>query len=288
MIKLADPRLAAKFDVGDDEREVRYVWIYEGDTSWNTVKLALIVLAVLALCLFQLWPPIVRVGVWYVSVTLLLALLLTTIVQLLVFSLAWLAGYELWILPNLWSDTAMIWEIFTPLFTFAKAEGSAWYYRVALAALLAGSGYWLSQQPGELDKFMSSNRQFLDDLYAGTLLTDGSTGEAGRGGGGGYSSPLGGSYGPGSSRYGQRRSPIPAFEDIDRMLREEEDEKKEEAPRPEAGNGAGEAPTPEKAVEEDGSASPGAEPDMDAMMAADEEASREDGEGGRAVGEGEL
>jgi hypothetical protein len=34
----------------------------------------------------------------------------------------WLFGYEFWIVPNLWSDTAAIYEAFSPLYTFAKSE----------------------------------------------------------------------------------------------------------------------------------------------------------------------
>ena len=41
---------------------------------------------------------------------------------------SWLLGYEFWIVPNLWSDDASIFELFTPLYTFdAGAEGRRWH-----------------------------------------------------------------------------------------------------------------------------------------------------------------
>lgn len=38
-------------------------------------------------------------------------------------SVVWLFGYELWIVPNLWSDTISIMDAFKPLYTFDKSEG---------------------------------------------------------------------------------------------------------------------------------------------------------------------
>ena len=110
----------------------------------------------------QVWPLSLRVVVWYIAVTLLLAILGITAVQLTVFvcvplarppplvpspssssalhtrgstlslppsgSISWLLGYELWLVPNLWADDAHILELFTPLYTFEKgAEGRAWW-----------------------------------------------------------------------------------------------------------------------------------------------------------------
>lgn len=237
------------------------MWLYEGDTTWNSFKLVALILGIIALCLFQLWPPFLRVAVWYIAVTLLLVLFLTTVVQLLVYLIAWLAGWEVWILPNLWSDTAMIWEIFTPVYTVQRSAGSAWYWRLGLAVATVGSVYWVASQPGELDKFLSSNKQFVDDLYAGTLLTDGSgpgtglsTGSASYGGG-----PFG-NYGP--NRYGQRPAHIPKFEEVLRSTSEEEE--------------AASSPAPgETLSSEDGATStehgdsPSSEPDLEAMLQAD-------------------
>jgi hypothetical protein len=38
-------------------------------------------------------------------------------------SVVWLFGYELWIVPNLWSDTISIMDAFKPLYSFDKSEG---------------------------------------------------------------------------------------------------------------------------------------------------------------------
>ena len=48
-------------------------------------SLAVLVASVIALCLYAQWPMFLRVGVWYVAVTILLALIGVTVLQFLVF-----------------------------------------------------------------------------------------------------------------------------------------------------------------------------------------------------------
>jgi len=56
------------------EEDQYYVWVYEGSsTKRNTLTVVLIVVFLLCVC-FPLWPAIVKVWVWYISVTLLLIL----------------------------------------------------------------------------------------------------------------------------------------------------------------------------------------------------------------------
>lgn len=63
----------------------RYAWVYEGNATWNKLKLAGLVVAVIAACCYPLWPMVARTIVWYLSVTLLLALLGVTLLQFVVF-----------------------------------------------------------------------------------------------------------------------------------------------------------------------------------------------------------
>lgn len=289
LVRLAgDPRKPpGRFELGD---EARYMWVYEGDTSWNPLKLAGIVLLVIALCLFQLWPPAVRVGVWYLAVTVLLALFFTSVIQVLVLALAWLAGYELWVLPNLWSNTAMIWDLFSPVYTIEKSEGSAWYWRVGLLGVILGSGYWVASQPDELEKFMATNKQFVEDLYAGNLLSDGtgpSSGLSASSSGPAYTGPFGGSYGPGSNRYGGRQANIPRFDELEKMLQEEEELRAKDAAAQGKAQEQGEKEEHEghddvgksADAEEDAPHDPEPEPDLDAMLAQDMEQEQAQEEG---------
>ena len=48
---------------------------------WNNVKLVLLIVSIFMMCLFPLWPTVLRSIVWYVAVTLLIVLLSLSIVQ---------------------------------------------------------------------------------------------------------------------------------------------------------------------------------------------------------------
>jgi hypothetical protein len=178
------------------------------------LKLALLAVFVLGICLYPLWPVKARVVVWYISITFLLIIVALTIIQLVVFGLIWLLGYDLWILPNLWSDDAGITELFKPLYTFKKSAGGQSMYRIGTVVALIALGFWVSQQPQGmsvdisallarfrskelrgcsacihtvivvmhldvraevLDETLSGPGNIVNDLYAGTLLTDSAT-----------------------------------------------------------------------------------------------------------------
>lgn len=71
------------FDRGESGR---YFWTYAGNQTWNRVKLGLLVGAIFAVCLFPLWPDVMRTIIWYISVTLLLALLGITLSQFVAYA----------------------------------------------------------------------------------------------------------------------------------------------------------------------------------------------------------
>lgn len=251
-----------RFEHGDKDRYIW--WRVTEDTFWPRVKLGLAVLAVLAMCLYQLWPPIMRTGVWYLSVTFLLLLLATIAVQLIVFAVAWLAGWEVWVLPNLWADVP-VHKIFSPPIEYKKAGSGAMWTRIALAVCIAGLGYWVYSTPTELQAFLDTQRQMVDDLYSGKLLADGSAAGGAGGGGGGrgpQSNMFGGKWGPGSNRYGGRPAHIPNFEDIEKMVDDFETS---------TGTASTETPIPTPPPEE-GAHAEGeqhAAPDLEAMFEAD-------------------
>nr|CAG4643481.1 EOG090X0D00 [Ilyocryptus agilis] len=97
-----------------------YVWIYEPIPYYYWLAGGALVLAVVALCLFPLWPPIVRKGVYYLSVGaagFLMFILGLAVLRVLVFCLLWLVTlgrHHLWLFPNLTEDVgffASFWPI---------------------------------------------------------------------------------------------------------------------------------------------------------------------------------
>jgi hypothetical protein len=205
-------------------RNDRYYWLVEegGGLSAGLV-LTLILLLVFAMTLQSIWPPVVRTAIWYVAVTILLVIAGLTVLQLVVFSVCWLVGWEVWIVPNLWGEG---YNPFAPLYSVQRSEGSAVIPRLALAGIIVAMFAWAYQQPSEVQAIFDTQRQIIDDLYSGKLLSDtaadpGGTGSSGLARGPGNSFGFG-KWGPGSNRYGGRSVHIPNIEEIEKLVDDEE------------------------------------------------------------------
>lgn len=105
-----------------------YVWHFD-PTHWTKFLLGLgIVIGSIVLCLFPLWPPWMRMGVYYVSVVAMgfVGLLLGLIVlRSIVFGVVWAVSFgkhHLWILPNLTEDCGFF-ESFKPAYSYTYKGG---------------------------------------------------------------------------------------------------------------------------------------------------------------------
>lgn len=157
-----------------------YLWLYNGPTTHRTVVSVLLVLFALAVCMFQLWPYWLKLGVWYLCVTILLAVVGTLALRLLVFFLGWMVGLDVWLLPRLFDEEAPVKESFTPVISVARSSGQ-WPYRLAGIALVAAFAYWVLSQPADFENFLRAQQTFVKDLYSGSLLTDQAQASAGAG-----------------------------------------------------------------------------------------------------------
>lgn len=149
-----------------------YVWTLEEAAPYSTLMLAGIVGGSILLCMFPVWPAAAKVGVWYLSVTLLLALLALVVVRYALALAAWIVGYDLWLFPNLWADEPNILDSFRPTYTAEWRGSDQLAYRLAVSALLATAAYWVYTQPDAFDGYVDAQRSFVQDLYSGTLLSD--------------------------------------------------------------------------------------------------------------------
>ncbi|KAF9239809.1 translocation protein Sec62-domain-containing protein [Melanogaster broomeanus] len=98
--------------------EAYYAWFYEG-SQWTTYAGGLLMVAImLAGVMFPLWPPIMRLGVWYISVAMLgviAAFFGLAIVRLIFYIITVVvASPGIWIFPNLFADVGVI-ESFIPV-----------------------------------------------------------------------------------------------------------------------------------------------------------------------------
>ncbi|KAH8287968.1 hypothetical protein KR018_010233 [Drosophila ironensis] len=111
-----------------------YVWIYDPIPLHYWIFGFILLLGAVGICLFPLWPPLLRKGVYYLSIAaagFLVFILALTVVRLIVFTIIWaLTGGKLhfWIFPNLTEDVgffASFWPLYESNFNSdANAGGS--------------------------------------------------------------------------------------------------------------------------------------------------------------------
>jgi len=100
-----------------------YVWLYDPTPWYYYLAGGAIVLGIIAVCLFPLWPMEARQGVYYLSVAaagFLVFIIVLAIIKYIVFLLAFLltAGkLKLWIFPNLTEDVGFF-ESFWPIYVY--------------------------------------------------------------------------------------------------------------------------------------------------------------------------
>lgn len=103
-----------------------YVWIYDPIPMHYWLFGALLVIGAIVVCLFPLWPPSIRKGVYYLSVAaagFLVFILGLAALRFMVFCAVWVltgSKHHFWIFPNLTEDVGFF-ASFWPLYTV-----SAW------------------------------------------------------------------------------------------------------------------------------------------------------------------
>jgi len=98
--------------------EEYYAWFYEG-SQWTTYAGGVLMVAfMLAGVMFPLWPPTIRLGVWYLSIACLglVGLFFAIAIVRLVFYIVTVlvASPGIWIFPKLFADVGFV-ESFIPL-----------------------------------------------------------------------------------------------------------------------------------------------------------------------------
>lgn len=77
----------------------------------------IIIVLVLGLCLFPLWPYSVKIIVFYISLYLLIFIGIFSLIRFLIYYIFRLIGFEFWILPEIFDN-----DSFKPFYTFKKVK----------------------------------------------------------------------------------------------------------------------------------------------------------------------
>eukprot|EP00210_Caulerpa_lentillifera_P009539 g9097.t1 len=143
----------SKKEVVTWERDVFYVWGYQRPvSSWMYILSFFLVFGVIAGCLLPIAPYIVKLTVFYISASLLFAIIGFLLIRTGAWFLVWLVtGCDFWILPNVMSDELPLKEAFTPIVSYTKGEGIKSHFLLRLMSacgLAVLCWFLLSRNPG--------------------------------------------------------------------------------------------------------------------------------------------
>lgn len=106
--------------------ELYYAFFYEPKTWTQTLLAVGLVIALLIIVLFPLWPPMLRLGVWYLSMGMLGLIglfIVMSVFRLILFLVTMVAVPPgLWLYPNLFEDVGFF-DSFRPLWAWHKVCG---------------------------------------------------------------------------------------------------------------------------------------------------------------------
>jgi len=100
-----------------------YVWLYDPTPWYYYIAGTAIVLGIIAVCLFPLWPAEMRQGVYYLSVAaagFLVFIIVLAIIKYIIFVILFIATagkLKFWIFPNLTEDVGFF-ESFVPAYVY--------------------------------------------------------------------------------------------------------------------------------------------------------------------------
>eukprot|EP00747_Dinoflagellata_sp_TGD_P161945 gnl/TRDRNA2_/TRDRNA2_179001_c0_seq1.p1 gnl/TRDRNA2_/TRDRNA2_179001_c0~~gnl/TRDRNA2_/TRDRNA2_179001_c0_seq1.p1 ORF type:complete len:336 (+),score=98.39 gnl/TRDRNA2_/TRDRNA2_179001_c0_seq1:105-1112(+) len=112
-----------------------YVITYEGGNSLQHFLLALIIVGVLLVCMFPVWPMWAKIGIWYLSVIFLSLYFGLLILRLLLYTMFWIVGFDFWILPNINDEMCGFLDSFQPLYSWEKRKDDALMLLVRFGSL---------------------------------------------------------------------------------------------------------------------------------------------------------
>jgi len=104
----------------------------------QTFYLVLIVLGILMLMCFRLWPLWLKKGIWYISFYLLVFLIVTAILRLILWGILYHFGLEFWLFPNYFIDSNDPRDSFLPIYSF-EVRDDMFDFRSIIFRIISGT-----------------------------------------------------------------------------------------------------------------------------------------------------
>ena len=154
------------------DKKAFFIFEFQGSQSLRNMLSAGVVVVCFALTLFPVWPRLLKVAIWYLSVTFLILLTGFIFIRMLIWLVFWLLGFEAWFFPNIFDDELSVSDSFKPIFSFERAEPGQMQIRLATIGVIVGLGYIVANQPTSFDTYIHESKKFTFDLYEGKFLSD--------------------------------------------------------------------------------------------------------------------
>jgi translocation protein SEC62 len=146
-----------------------YIWNpkVQSKAFTNTLS-AMLVIGVILACCFPIWPVQMKLGVWYLSVILLVILLGLSAIRLVAFVVLFIFGHDFWIFPNMYDDSAGIFGGFSPLYYYQRRnDGWTWLViRLLVGFSVTYFPYLFYTQPTLIDDIQEVSFTALFDFVA--------------------------------------------------------------------------------------------------------------------------
>lgn len=115
-----------------------YMIIEEINESSQKLWLGLVVVIIICLMCFRLWPMWLKKTIWYISFYLLVFLIGAAILRLILWGILYHFGQEFWLFPNYFVDSNDPRDSFLPLYSY-EVRDDAMDYRSIMFRLVSGS-----------------------------------------------------------------------------------------------------------------------------------------------------
>lgn len=136
-----------------------FTWMYQGNMMWTHVMSGALIAVVIGFTLLPIWPDIAKKVLWYISVTVLIAIFLLCLIRFVAFLVMWILGYEFWVFPRLFDETLSFQDSFKPVWTFEAGPPGQGYYRIGLLVGLVAFVAWAMTKPTEFDGFLQAQKR---------------------------------------------------------------------------------------------------------------------------------
>lgn len=125
------------------------------------------IFGVIMACLFPVWPIEVKIGIWWVSYILLIALVVIIIVRYTIYTFFYIFGISLWIFPNLFDDSKGVIDSFLPLYSVEKRQDSfiSILIRLAITGIVGYTGWYIYSNPDSIYDFRDHLVEIYSDMF---------------------------------------------------------------------------------------------------------------------------